>query len=147
MLAKYYRFRIYNDTDQTLTAADGAAVAIRLMPWKFTSGALAYGTVITDDAGFAAAGTLAADATCEGAVIDNSSNLYWGAKGYFEVTADLTSTDGVVYLLMEESDANGSDWPSDQADFDPLADMKMVCALTLSTDAADEARGKNFDLE
>jgi len=144
MLAKYWRLRVLNDTDQTLTYNDGARINVRCLPWKLSSGDLSYGTVITDDFGFGAGDSLTAAAEAEATFVDNTSNLYWGIKGYFEVTADLTSTDGTVYLYLEESDDN-SNWPSDQADFDIEEDMILVCALALSTDAADENRGKNFE--
>jgi len=146
MLAKYWRLHVYNDTDQTLTYADGARVSVRMMPWKLSSGDLSYGTVITDDTVFLNTGeTIAVGGSAEGTVQDNSSNLYYGIKGYFEVTADLTSTDGTVYLFLEESDADGTDWPSDQADFDVQEDCRLVAVLTMSTDAVDEPRGTNFE--
>jgi hypothetical protein len=146
MLAKFWRLHVYNDTDQILTYADGARVGVRMMPWKLVSGALSYGTAITDDTAFLNTGeTIAIDGSKEGTVQDNSSNLYYGIRGYLEATADLTSTDGTIYLYLEESDANGSDWPSDQADFNVQEDCRLVAALTMSTDAADESRGTNFE--
>lgn len=145
MLAKYYRFRTLSDLDETLTYNSDARVVIRFLPWKLTSGALVYGTAITDDVGFGAADTIANGGEDEGSVIDNTSNLYLGGKGYFEITADVSGTDGTMYLYMEESDDN-SNWPSDQADFDITTDMILVCALTMSTDAVDESRGKNFEI-
>ncbi|MHC4395612.1 MAG: hypothetical protein ACYS1A_08145 [Planctomycetota bacterium] len=144
MLQKYYRFRLKWDADQTLTYNDGARVTIRVLPWKLSSGNLVYGTVITDDFGFGAGDTIADEGEEEGTVVDNTSNLYWGFKGYLEVTADLSSTDGVMYLYMEESDDN-SNWPSDQADFDIAQDLILLCAMNMSTDAVDEDRGKNFE--
>lgn len=144
MLAKYWRLRVLNSTDQTLTYNDGARVNVRCSPWKLSSGDLSYGTTITDDFGFGAGDTIAADGEEEGSVVDNTSDLYWGIKGYFEVKADLTSTDGEVFLYLEESDDN-SNWPSDQADFDITEDMILVCTLNMSTDAVDEDRGKNFE--
>jgi len=145
MLAKFYRLRMLWVADQTLTFNDGAYIAIRMMPWKLVSGALTYGTVITDDLGFGAGETIVTTGEVEGSVIDNSSNLYYGVKGYFEVAADLSSTDGTAYLYLEESDTDGSDWPSDQTDFDIDEDLKLIAALTMSTDAVDEARGTNFE--
>ena len=143
MLAKYYRLRVLNSTDQTLTYNDGARINVRMSPWKLVSGTLTYGTTITDDMGLGAGGTLAADAELEGDVQDNTSNVYWGINGFFEVIADLSSTDGTVYLYLEESDDN-SNWPSDAADFDITKHMTLICALELSTDAVDEDASKNF---
>ncbi|MCK5609849.1 hypothetical protein KAR91_48705 [Candidatus Pacearchaeota archaeon] len=145
MLAKYYRFRVLSELDETLTYDNAARVNVRFLPWKMTSGALVYGTVIIDDLGFDAGETIATDGESEGDVQDNTSNLYLGGKGYFEIIADVSGTDGTIYLYMEESDDN-SNWPSDQADFDITTDMILVCALAMSTDAVDEGRSKNFEI-
>jgi len=143
MLAKYWRLRMLWEADQTLTYNDGARIAIRCSPWKLTSeGALSYGTTITEDLGFGAGETIADDGEVEGTVVDNTSNLYFGVNGYFELTADADSTDGTAKLYLEESDDN-TNWPSDQADF-AITDLSLVCVLEMSTDAVDESRGKNF---
>lgn len=143
MLAKYWRLRVLNKTDQILTFNDGARINIRCSPWKIAAGAVDYGTTITDDMGFIAAGTIATDGESEGDIQNNTSNKYWGINGFFEVIADLSSTDGTVYLYLEESD-NGTTWPSDAADFDIEKHMTIIAALELSTDAADEAASTNF---
>lgn len=150
MLAKYYRFRVYNDTDQAITATNGADINCYIAPWKISSGALSYGSTTTDNfSDFASAtlgdgGQVATGAELEGAVHDNTSDLYLGVKGTVEITADQNSTDGVVYLLLEESDDN-SIWPSDQDDFDALEDMRCVAVLNFSSDAEDEDRATNFE--
>ena len=144
MLVKYWRLRLYWVADQTLTYDSGARIAIRCSPWKFTAGVLTYGTTITEDLGFGAAETIVTTGEVEGSVVDNTSNLYLGIKGYFEMTADVTSTDGQAYLYLEESDDN-TNWPSDQADFNIQADLRLVAVLGFSTDAVDESRGKNFE--
>jgi len=143
MLAKYWRLRLKWDADQTLTYDSGARIAIRLSPWKIASGALSFGTTITEDMGFGAAETIVDEGQVEGTVQDNTVNLYWGVKGYFEMTADVTSTDGWAYLYLEESDDN-TNWPSDQADFD-ITDLRLVAVLAFSTDAANEDRAVNFE--
>ena len=145
MLAKYYRLRMLWVADQTLTYDSGARIAIRMGPWKFTSGVvLSYGTTITDDLGFGAGETIVTTGEVEGSVIDNTSNLYLGIKGYFEMIADADSTDGTAYLYLEESDDN-SNWPSDQADFDISKHLRLIAALIFSTDAVDESVGMNFE--
>ncbi len=145
MLPKYWRLRILNATDQILTYADGARVNVRMSPWKLVSGALSYGTTITDDMGFTT-GTIAIDAESEGDAQDNTSNLYWGVNGFFEVIADLSSTDGPAYLYLEESDDN-TNWPSDGADFDIEKHMTLIAALDLSTLAVDQDASMNFVIE
>jgi len=144
MLAKYWRLRLKWVADQTLTYDNAARIAIRNLPWKLTWGNLVYGTVITEDLGFGAAETIVTTGEVEGTVVDNTSNLYWGIKGYFEMIADQTSTDGVAYLYLEESD-DDTNWPSDQNDFDIEEDLRLVAALQFSTDAEDESRGTNFE--
>lgn len=145
MLAKYWRLRMHWDADQTLSFDTGARVAIRMSPWKFTDGALVYGTTITEDLGFSAGETIADEGQVEGTVIDNTTNLHLGINGYFEMTADVNSTDGVASLYVEESDDN-TNWPSDQADFDITTDLKLLCQLSFSTDAEDEDRATNFKI-
>ncbi len=143
MLAPYWRLRVLNSTDQILTYADGARVNVRMRPWKLTAGVFSYGASIVDDMGFGA-GTIALSGESEGDVQDNTSNLYWGmVAGFFEAIADLSSTDGTVYLYIEESDDNVN-WPSDAADFAIDSHMTLVSALALSTDAVDEDASKNF---
>lgn len=145
VLPKYWRLRVLNSTDQTLTYDNAARVSVIMTPWKMTSGAMAYGTNITDDTAFLnTGGSIAVDAESEGTIQDNTSNLYIGIKGIFEITADVTSTDGTIYLYLEESPDN-TNWPSDQADFDCSEDLILVATLTLSTDAEDEDRAVNFD--
>lgn len=145
ILAKYWRLRVVNSTDQTLTYDNAARVSVIMTPWKMTSGAMAYGSNITDNTAFLdTGGSIVATAESEGTVQDNTSNLYIGIKGIFEVTADVTSTDGTVCLYLEESPDN-TNWPSDQADFDCDEDLRLVATLTMSTDAEDEDRAVNFE--
>lgn len=143
MLAKYWRMRVLNSTDQTLTYNSDARINVRCSPWKISSGVLSYGTTITDDMGLGAGNTIAADAESEGDSQDNTSNLYWGINGFFEVKADVSSTDGTIYLYLEESDDN-TNWPSDGTDFDIEKHMTMIAALDLSTTAIDQDASMNF---
>ncbi|MCK5025116.1 MAG: hypothetical protein KAS15_00895 [Nanoarchaeota archaeon] len=142
MLAPYWRLRVLNSTDQILTYANAARVNVRMRPWKLVSGVLTYGSSIIDDMGFTT-GTIAIDGESEGDAQDNTSNLYWGIAGFFEVIADADSTDGTVYLYLEESD-DDTNWPSDAADFDIEKHMTLIAALELSTDAVDEDASMNF---
>jgi len=110
------------------------------------AGARSNGAEVKQNSAFlTTGGSLAAAAETEGTVVDNSSDLYLGLNGTFRVVADLTSSDGTMYLYVEESTDN-SVWPSDQADFDIELHMDFVCALQMSTDAADEGAAKNFSL-
>lgn len=143
MLAKYWRLRMRWDADQTLTYNSGARIAIRMSPWKIASGAVSYGNTITEDLDFGAGETIADEGQVEGSIIDNTSNLYWGIKGYFEMTADANSTDGAAYLYLEESD-DGNTWPSDQADFE-ITDLRLLAVLPFSTTSEDQDRGVNFE--
>lgn len=146
MLPKYYRFRIRWDADQTLTYDNAARVSITFIKWKLSSGDLVYSAEGSDDFGFGAGDSIADEGQEESAVIDNSSDLYWGINGTLRVVADQNSTDGTMYLYLESSTDN-SVWPSDQADFDITTDLILLAALSLSTDAEDEGRAKNFSFE
>ena len=144
MLAPYYRFRVLNSTDQTITYDSGGRIEVSIVKWKFdTDGSLIYSAEAAES--FLSAGqSLAAAAEDEGTFIDNTTDLYLGFKGTLNIIADANSTDGTIYLYMEESMDN-TDWPSDKADFAIAADMIFLCALSLSTDAEDEGRSKNFE--
>ncbi|MBN2401977.1 MAG: hypothetical protein JXN64_06235 [Spirochaetes bacterium] len=144
MLARYWRLRLKWDADQTLTYDNGARVDISIIPWKLSSGALSYGSEISEDLGFGAGETIADEGEVEGTVVDNTSNLYLGFKGILEMTADANSTDGYAYLYIEES-ADNTQWPSDADDFD-ITDLKLLAVLPFTTDAEDENRMVNFEV-
>ncbi|GAG13522.1 unnamed protein product, partial [marine sediment metagenome] len=113
MLPEFYRFRVLNSTDQTFTYDNAARIELHITPWKFTSGAMAQGAIISDTTAFLNTGeTLTATSETEGAAIDNTSNLYMGFTGTFYAKADANSTDGTLDLYMEISTDN-SRWPSD----------------------------------
>ena len=113
MLPKYYRFHVMNNTGQTATKDDGAALSIRLSPWEFdVDGSLSYGTTITDNLGFDAAMTILDGASTEGDVQDNTVNKYLGLNGYFEAIHDLATASGQWDLYIESSDDNVN-WPSE----------------------------------
>lgn len=133
-----------NETGQTMTYADGARIAIRVQPWKLVSGVLTYGTVITEDLGFGAGETIADDGEVEGTVVNNSSDLYWGANGTFEITHDLDAASGVCRLYFEGSDNDGN-WPSDTDDFD-ITDLRQLKVLPIDNSGADKSRSVNFVL-
>jgi len=138
MLPEFYRFRVLNSTDQTFTYDNAARIEVHVTPWKMTAGAMAQGALIEDTATLlTASGTLAAAAQAEGAVKDNTSNLYIGFTGLFYCIADVTSTDGTMDLYLEISYDNTL-WPSDLADFDITKHCTLLGKLALSTDAVDE---------
>ena len=140
MLPEFYRFRVLNSTDQTLTYNNAARIEVHVTPWKMTSGAMAQGALIEETASLlTTAGTLAAAAQAEGSEIDNTTNLYIGFTGLFYCIADVTSTDGTMDLYLETS-YDGTLWPSDLADFDITTDCILLGRLTMSTDAEDEGR-------
>lgn len=143
MLGAYWRLRVKNSTDQTLTYDSAARLSVIVTPWKMTNGAMAVGSNITDDMGLGAGGSIAANAELEGDVQDNTSNLYIGFTGVFKAIADVNSTDGTLDLYLEQSPDN-STWPSDLADFD-ITDLQLIGKLPLSTDAEDEGRAINIE--
>ena len=145
MLGKYYRLRGRWVADQTLTYDSAARIAIQFVKWKLLNGVLTFSAQVTEDLGFSAGETIATTGEVEQATpTDNTTDLYWGVKGTLKVIADADSTDGTFYLYIEESDDNTL-WPSDMTDFDCDRDLRLLCALTLSTDAVDESRAVNFE--
>ncbi|KKL99700.1 hypothetical protein LCGC14_1811810 [marine sediment metagenome] len=144
MLAKFWRMRFINETGQTMSYdgdSHAARIAIRIMGWKISSGDLTYGTVITEDLGFSS-GTIADDGEVEGTVVDNSSNLFWGLNGTFEITHDLDAAVGQCRLFIEESDNNGN-WPSDSNDF-VIDDLIEISVLPIDNSGVNKSRSKNF---
>lgn len=143
MLPAYWRLRVVNNTDQTITYNDGGRLSVIVTPWKVGDSGMEQGSNITDDLDLEAGGSIAAAATKEGDVQTNTSNLYIGFTGIFKVVADVTSTDGTVDLYIEFSPDN-TNWPSDQADFDVTMDCTLLAKLNMSTDAEDEGRACNI---
>ena len=135
-----------NETGQTMTYNEGARVAIRAQGWKIgASGVITYGTVITEDLGFGAADTIADDGEAEGAVVDNSSNKYYGMNGTFEITHDLDAAVGQCRLYFEFSDSDGN-WPSDSDDF-AITDLIQLAVLTIDNSGVDKSRSVNFSFD
>lgn len=149
MLAKYWRLLMLNSSGQEL-AYDGNShagrIAIRVSPWKFSSGVKVDGTVITDDLGFGGSDTLADAAYIAGAVHNNTTDKFLGATGNtFKVTHNVDAADGVMRLYIETCDDDTSNWPSDADDF-VITDLTQVCVLPMDPSAVNKSRSKNFVL-
>ena len=143
MLPAYWRLRVVNNTDQTITYDNGGRLSVIVTPWDIGTSGMAQGANITDDLDLDAGENIAAAGQNEGDVQTNTSNLYIGFTGIFKVVADQTSTDGTVDLYIEFSPDN-TNWPSDQADFDVTMDCTLLAKLNMSTDAEDEGRACNI---
>ena len=136
-----------NATGSTMTydtATHGARIAIRCMPWKITSGELAYGTVITEDLGFSAGEIIVDDGEVEGEVVNNGANLYFGMAGTFEVKHDLDAASGDCKLYLEYADADGN-WPSDTNDFE-ITDLILLVTLPIENTDVGRSRSVNFEI-
>lgn len=146
MLAEFWRLRMINETGQTMTYNDGARIAIRSVAWKLgASGVVTHSAVITENLGFTTDGTLVDDGEVEGTFVDNSSDLYYGVNGTFEITHDLDAAVGVCRLYLEFSDNNGN-WPSDSDDF-VIADLIQIAVLNIDNSGVDKSRAVNFSFE
>ena len=119
-----------NGTDLTLTYNSNHRINVRLSPWKIVLGVISFGATITDNMGFDADDVIAPGGESEGDVQDNTSNLYWGIKGFIEVKTGVPSGSGPLYLYLEKSDDN-SNWPSDGADFDIEKHMHLIAVLEI----------------
>ena len=145
MLGKFWRLRMINATGQIMDFDAGAEIAIRLMPWKITSGEYEYrSTVITEDLQFSTSETIAIDGEVESLVIDNSSDLYFGVAGTFEVTHDDADASGDCKLYLEWSDTNGN-WPSDANDF-VITDLILLVTLPIANTGTVKSRSVNFEI-
>lgn len=146
MVAKFYRLRGVNNTGQTMTFDGAARIAIRMMGWKLGSnGLLTYGTVFTEDLQFSSGETIVNGGEVEGAVIDNSSDLFYGIKGYISVLHDLATASGNFDLYFEESDSDAN-WLSDADKFDITKHMKFLAGLSIINDGVDQSSAMNFDI-
>ena len=136
MLAKYYRFRVYNATKTPLVYASGARVEITYIPWKLAAGGvLEYAAEVKQNTVFLNTGeTIAAYGQTEGAVIDNSSDLNLGLKGTLRVTINGITELGHIRLYLETSSDN-TIWPSDLTGFKlgQLEELKEMAIRTTTT--------------
>ncbi len=146
MLPEFYRFRVYNGTDQDFVYNNAARIEVHVTPWKMTSGAMAQGTIISDTTSLLnTGGTVVATASVEGGIQNNTSNLYIGFTGTFYAKADANSTDGPMTLWIELS-TDGSRWPSDMTDglSSPPIELILLGTLDFSTGAEDQDRMVNI---
>lgn len=108
MLGHTYRFKVLNDTGQTIVAN---AVKVYGRRWKYGSdGSITFegseGTLLDNGS------TIADNAYSAGTTQDNSSNKYIGGDFIFEVTAP-ASSNGDVTLYLEKSTDGGTDFDDD----------------------------------
>lgn len=146
MLAEFWRYRMINETGQTMTYNDGARIAIRSVAWKLgASGVVTHSSVITEDLGFGAGETIVDDGEVEGTVVDNSSDKYYGVNGTFEVTHDLDAAVGQCRLYVEFSDSDAN-WPSDADDFS-IDKLIQIAVLPVDNSGVDKSVAINFSFE
>lgn len=92
-LSKFYKFILVNNTNVTLTYANGARVSLHITKKYITpaTGKVFYVTTVVDNFGFTS-GTIVDGAEVGTADIDNTSDLYLGAEVQLEVAHDLAAT-------------------------------------------------------
>lgn len=147
MLPKWWKLHMLNSSGQLLSF-DGDSfagrIAIRISPWKFSSGAKVDGSVIEDDLGFIASGTLANGASIAGAAHNNTSDKFLGASGNtFKVTHNVDAASGVMRLFIEYCDEDGSTWPSDADDF-VVTQLTQIAVLPMDPSAVNKSNSINF---
>ncbi len=146
MLAKYYRFRIYNATKTALVYANGAQIEVTFIPWKVGVGSvLEYGTEVKQNTAFLNTGeTIAAHGQTEGAIIDNSSDLYIGLNGTIKVITNGITELGHIRLYVETS-SDGVVWPSDVTGF-KVTSLEELKELVIKTKVTNIVNMTNFEL-
>lgn len=75
--------------------------------------------------------------------IDNSTNLWAGLHGTFEVVTDDAAADGPLMLLMQMSTDGGTTFPTDAANWDKERDVILVAALEI---VGAQTRRVNFEI-
>jgi hypothetical protein len=108
VLPKSYRFKVYNQLGQTISAGNVTCKGLR---YKIGSdGAIAYesseATLLSN------AGTLATATYLAGTSQDNSSDKWVGGDFTFKVIAPASSS-GAVTLFLERSSDGGTTWDDD----------------------------------
>jgi hypothetical protein len=106
MLAKTYRFTVYNSTGATVATA-----TVKAIRKKFdTSGALSFegseGTV-------ASVSALGTGSYSSGSTVDNSSDKYVGGDFEFEVVISAGSPSGDVLVYYQRSTDGGTSYDTD----------------------------------
>ena len=145
MLAKYYRLFCENQSGESLSFDLGGIIAVRLTPWKLSGGDLVYGNVITEDFGHDGIDELTDGSVAVGSVIDNTSDKFWGVKGYANVQCDLDAAVGEFNFYLEESDVINDHWPSDADTFGVAIYTKLICILPVDPADDDEDASINFE--
>lgn len=149
MLAQYYELWAVNNLGTDIDASSNSGsehLHVRLEPYKFTSGALAYISEVSRD--------LAVDladggASVLGLLVDNSGDLALGFNGRMEISSDDTAHDGTVDLyLIEATDGSGTVFPSDHANFNVEEDGIFIASLTFDHDGSGtDVKGVNFEYD
>lgn len=105
MLGQYWRLSVNNQTGVNVD------VVIQALPWKFTSGALAYGseTEVFNETAIASSATAWTE---ESTGVNNSSDLYLGADLEILITPSASAT-GTVSVQIQRSTDGGTTWPDD----------------------------------
>ena len=142
ILPKFYRLRTKNDTGESLVFDNAARISVTILPWKLVSGSVVYGTAIVDDFGFGSGDTIVDLAEAEITAVDNTTNLFWGVTGTFNILTDNGVADGTFPLYLEYSDDN-SNWPSDKDDF-VITDLTLIKTLPVQNSGSDKTRAVNF---
>lgn len=140
MLPEDYRFILLNKTGELAewsTDPTNEKAEVRFTPWKYSSGALLYGSEISS-------GQDGSADTADGAwqlltAIDNGTNLFLGGHGELYCKTD-KAVNGYLYLYMEHSTDGGTTWPSAETDFDPEVNATLVAALKMLDGTYNENR-------
>jgi len=146
-LPSFFKLHIVNNTGASIQfSTDGANnnMVITGLPWKYTSGAIEYGSEVTLFAD--PSSDLADNASTEGAEYDNSSNKWLGMFCRATFDSDNTSA-GAVDIMWEwstDGSASGT-YVSDETDFDAEQDLRWLSQVT-SAGSANEARGVTFEI-
>ena len=147
MLGQHFKLHFVNNLGFDMDLSSNSAnekIEVNYKKWLITtSGALEYDseTALTYTAADVADGG-SAELTAD----DNSTDLDWGAHGEINVLTDDASADGTVDLYVEWSTDGGTTYPSDAADFDPVADLLLVATLNIAGDGACYKRSTNFEV-
>ncbi len=108
MLSQFLRFRVINNSGQTVTFNNNGRLNLKVTGWIIdpTTGNITYTQLSDDDLAFIAGDSFVDGGEETSSEIDNTSTLYIGFQVQLEITHDEgTLADGAFDIYLDEGDA------------------------------------------
>ena len=139
MLGEFYRFVVYNGTDQTFDYTDSARIEAVFTPWTITDGEMEQLAMQTGSLIDAGDTTVASGAFKEGGADYENTDLAMGFTGTLYIKNNTTLNDvatGDVSLYLEIS-TDGTRWPSESTDVLSAPPDELIHLVTIDVEGGD----------